>query len=323
MDLAGVAHVKAYVDTQLSPINIQDTQHATKAYKHTPAKSIPSIAQNLYDTTVTLEQKTSQQVARELNSKDMNPVILNMANRFVIGGGFESGRGTQEESLFFCSDLYQRLYPHGNPGPGGRYKYDSKHRMAHAPGKSNNAYYTGNVRFFATPKDVSNTGLKEFDPCDQFTAGVITMPAYDLRAHNKHNDVGYFVKSAIPNWKDFNVNKDFDWDRYKEYNKDKIQLMLRMAKDNGHDAVVLGGFGCGAFKLNLPMGQVAGTNINQECEEKVYEVIAASFKEVLEQEEFKGVFKKISFPITDKNLLKKFEGMIAQLTQTPRSHPKP
>jgi hypothetical protein len=120
-----------------------------------------------------------------------------MVNRFLIGGGFERGGGSQEESLFFCSDLHQRLYPHGqweNRHGKIAYYYSSENIMEHELQTDKaNAYYTKNVRFFATPQGTAGQELTSFAHCDLFQAGVITTPAYDLRLFKKFNDIHCFL----------------------------------------------------------------------------------------------------------------------------------
>ncbi len=62
--------------------------------------------------------------------------------------------------------------------------------------------------------------------------------------------------------------------------KSKIRLTLAIGITNGHDAIVLGAFGCGAFRC--PPNH-----------------IAQLFAEVFEEEDYKGKYKTISFAIFD------------------------
>lgn len=67
----------------------------------------------------------------------------------------------------------------------------------------------------------------------------------------------------------------------------KIRTVLRIGLRNGHDAIVLGAFGCGAFQ-NPPKH------------------IAQLFNQVINEPEFKNKFKKIVFAILeDHNSMKK------------------
>ena len=58
----------------------------------------------------------------------------------------------------------------------------------------------------------------------------------------------------------------------------KISTIYRIALDNNHDSIVLGAFGCGAYRL-LP------------------EEVSKLFKEIVEEDEFKNAFKVVAFAI--------------------------
>lgn len=61
----------------------------------------------------------------------------------------------------------------------------------------------------------------------------------------------------------------------------KISTILRIALANGHDAIVLGAFGCGVYHLDP-------------------EQIASMFKTVLDKDEFRGQFGKVAFAILER-----------------------
>ncbi len=62
--------------------------------------------------------------------------------------------------------------------------------------------------------------------------------------------------------------------------KNKIRTILRIGLGNGHDALVLGALGCGAFR-NPPRH------------------VAKLFHEVIEENEFKGKFRLLFFAILE------------------------
>ena len=64
--------------------------------------------------------------------------------------------------------------------------------------------------------------------------------------------------------------------------KEKIRTIYRIAAQNGHDAIVLGAWGCGAFR------QDPGT-------------VSSLFDEILHEEEFNGLFHTVCFAILDKD----------------------
>lgn len=97
---------------------------------------------------------------------------------------------------------------------------------------------------------------------------VITMGAYNLNSKMQNND------ATITD------------DEYKRGTKDKIRAQLRIAAANGDQALVLGAFGCGVFAIGR---------------QDIPPMVAKLYKEVLEEAEFKGVFKVIRFAILDQN----------------------
>lgn len=64
--------------------------------------------------------------------------------------------------------------------------------------------------------------------------------------------------------------------------KNKIRTIYRIALSNGHDSLVAGAFGCGAFRLPA-------------------DKVAALFDEILKETEFKNKFKEVVFAILDKD----------------------
>ena len=68
----------------------------------------------------------------------------------------------------------------------------------------------------------------------------------------------------------------------------RIRKILTVAQAHGHDSLVLGAWGCGAF----------GNDGHQ---------VSAFFKQALE-EDFKGAFKEVTFAIVDTSPEKKFIG---------------
>lgn len=83
---------------------------------------------------------------------------------------------------------------------------------------------------------------------------------------------------------------------YEKRTKNKIIVILRTALEMGHDSIILGAMGCGAFKNNPKK-------------------IAEYYSEILNSDEFNGRFKKIGFAILyNEKLLDNFRGQILNKT---------
>ena len=167
----------------------------------------------------------------------LKPAILNLASRFSPGGGYHDGTSAQEESLCQVSTLSQSLYQYG----------DAKYRHIRESGVSHRfvAYplhqrfggiYTPDVTFF-------RHGIRAVyafrEPEAWFRCGVITVPALSFRETNKYNNAELEFRAP-----DGGFTAEGE-----SVMKDKIRTIYRAALHNGHDALVLGAFGCGVFRL--------------------------------------------------------------------------
>jgi uncharacterized protein (TIGR02452 family) len=187
-----------------------------------------------------------------LKNEGYNPVAMNMANETHPGGGVENGAAAQEESLFRRSNYHESFDLKENP--------HLKNQMSngyHIPERG--VIYSPNVQVFrASEKEGFAFTAPE-------TMSFIAVAAYNLGSSKKPN-------SSI----------------YAAGMKEKMRSFLRVAYFRGHDCVVLGALGCGAFR-NEP------------------DVVAALFKKTLQEDEFAERFKKIVFAVIDDHNGKNFK----------------
>ena len=190
--------------------------------------------------------------AEDLVRKGYRPVLLNMANRFTPGGGVLHGARAQEESLFRRSNLCVSLY-----------QYDEYHAELIGIRPSEDRYpmkretggiYSGRVLFFRSGPDNGDALLENPFECAVVSVAAINRPELDGN--------GRIVPWAA------------------ETTKTKIRTMLRIGVLNGHDAIVLGAWGCGAFR-NPP------------------EHIARLFHEVLCEREFVDKYRIVRFAVIE------------------------
>ena len=192
------------------------------------------------------------EVARKLVADGYSPILLNMANRHTPGGGVINGARAQEESLFrqsnLCVSLYQFDEYHagllGLPLGNGRYPMD----------RDTGGIYSGHVTFFRTSSRKGDALVETPFECAVVSVAAINRP--DLTPD------GRLVDWAVV------------------ATKKKIRTMLRIGLLHGHDAIVLGAWGCGAFR-NPP------------------EHMARLFHEVLEEDEFARKYRIVRFAVIE------------------------
>lgn len=206
------------------------------------------------------------EVAKGLIDLGCNPAILNLASRHHACGGYDSGAGAQEESLCRVSTLSQSLYQYFEPTLRCV-------REAEVPLRGN-AYpldlnfggiYSSDVTFF---RHGPTRGF-EFRR-EPFRCGVISVAALNFRENTRYVNEELRFKAA-----DGGFTSDGD-----AVQMNKIRTIFRIALANGHDSLVLGAFGCGAFRLPP-------------------EAVAEQFARVMDELEFEGRFRAVVFAILE------------------------
>jgi len=155
---------------------------------------------------------TTLAAARKLVGEGFRPVALNFASARNPGGGFLNGARAQEESLCRASSLYSCIA--GN---------DLYRHHAPLPGGwyTNYAIYSPDVPVF---KD------DEGNPLDEpYLCAFVTAPAVNA---------GVYVKDHKPE----------RLDTVRDEMRARVEKVLAIMAGHGHDAAVLGAWGCGVFK---------------------------------------------------------------------------
>lgn len=213
-------------------------------------------------------------VAKDLINKGYRPAILNLASNISPGGGYHNGTSAQEECLCQMSTLSQSLYQFGDLKCQHIKDADLPNYPDVYPLDINfGGIYSPDVVFFRHNRSLNFTLRDEV-----FSSAIITVASLSNREKNAYtNDERKY----------FN-NDGTMTEEGKTIEKNKIKTIFRIALDNGHDSVVLGAFGCGVFNL-LPSE------------------VSKMFYDVLNEPEFKGNFKIISFAILERKAKKGFK----------------
>ena len=228
---------------------IGDVLKASVFYQNPPrVDNVPTVGTAICDAV----NEDCIETARKLVKEGYRPIMLNMANRRTPGGGVINGARAQEESLFRQSDLCVSLYQFdeyhasllGLPLGNGRYPMD----------RNTGGIYSGRVTFFRTSSRNGDALVETPFECAVVSVAAINRP--DLTSDGRLVDLA--VRAT----------------------KSKIRSMLRIGLLHGHDAIVLGAWGCGAF-CNPP-GHMAQL-----------------FHEVLREAEFADKYRVVRFAVIE------------------------
>lgn len=183
--------------------------------------------------------------------------VLNFASSTNPGGGVIQGSSAQEECLCRCSTLYPCL------DTEMMWKQFYKpHRKAGNPLYNDDCLYTPGVIVFKS--DVSFP--ERMDEKDWYQVDVITCAAPNLRSRPS-NQMNPSAGDAPADIRD---------DALYELHLQRIERIFRVAAANEVEVLILGAFGCGAFR-NSP------------------EVVAKAFRTV--QEKYASYFETIEYAV--------------------------
>jgi uncharacterized protein (TIGR02452 family) len=174
--------------------------------------------------------------------KDYKTAVLNFASASNPGGGVVHGSSAQEECLCRCSTLYFSL-----DTPEMWNGFYTPHRKAQDPIHNDDIIYTPDVTVFKTDTDSPETMTE----ADWYNVDVITCAAPNL----KQNPTNIFnpADGATP----VTIT---DVDLLALHEK-RLSRILDVAKANRIEVIILGAFGCGAFKNKPEVVALAAKNV--------------------------------------------------------------
>ena len=223
-------------------------------HREQPVVDAPVVAGG---TKIIVKNNDCIEVAKRLVAEGYKPAMLNFASAGHPGGGVETGARAQEETLCRRSTLARSIYTFAE-------EYSWKYHYTHRKGNNYplvnlnfSAIYSPDVTFFREGLDC--TFMEEPFQCAVITCAALNLNGrYDLKLTRDGN--------MPPQARLITANK--------------IRTIFRLALRHHHDALVLGAFGCGAFR-NPP------------------EEMASIFKSVLNEDEFRDRFRLVTFAIIE------------------------
>ena len=204
-------------------------------------------------------------VGKQMLDEGLNPAVLNMASAYRPGGGVLNGARAQEECIFCRSNLFMSLYLYDRqmygmviePNMDGMYDL-SFIQQGYPMDENFGGIYSDDVTVF---KDGNYEWL--YNP---YQTAFISVAAMNInRALRQGEQI--LVDGRLS-------------ERAVAITKNKIRTIYRIGILHGHDSLVLGAWGCGAFG-NPP------------------EQMAQLFIDVLNEDEFHGRYKDIRFAIIE------------------------
>ena len=212
---------------------------------------LPEAVQGCEQTIVEVQNIDCLYAGVQLKERGYNPAVLNMASRRNPGGGVVTGAGAQEETLFRRTNLFRSLYQFAPFA--GMYGIKTSHYQ-YPLDRNFGGVYTPEAIYFRESEQKGYALLDNPVSLSFITVAGVNRP--DLTAEGMIAD--YHVEPI----------------------KNKIRTIFRIGLAHGHDSLVLGALGCGAFR-NPPRH------------------VARLFHEVMDELEFKNKYRRIVFAILD------------------------
>jgi uncharacterized protein (TIGR02452 family) len=175
-----------------------------------PGQPVPRAQPGGRETRFEVVNETTLSAARRLVEAGHRVAALNFASAKNPGGGFLGGARAQEESLARASGLYACLAGHE------MYEY---HRAQHDPMYTSWALYSPDVPVF---RDDDGDLLDEPYLCSFITAPAVNAKVVLARDRSRRPQ----IEAAM---------------------RERVGKVLAIAAAQGHDALVLGAWGCGVF----------------------------------------------------------------------------
>ena len=178
---------------------------------------------------VVVSGKRSLEAAESYAKQGKKVCVLNFASATNPGGGVVNGSSAQEECICRCTTLYPCLNTEAMWNA-----FYKPHRKAANPLYNNDCIYTPDVCVFK-----SDTNFPEILPKDEWwNVNILTCAAPNLRerpsnAMNPH--AGDKATKITPTELEKLLTK-------------RIRRIFEIAVANGNEVLILGAFGCGAFR---------------------------------------------------------------------------
>lgn len=183
---------------------------------------------------IIVSKKRSLEAAGNKEYEGLKVCVHNFASATNPGGGVENGASAQEECICRCSTLYANL-----SAESMRRDFYQQHKMLIKQGKMDAAYnddciFTPGVIVFKTDDDQ----YRLMEETAWYGVDVITCAAPNLR-ENPSNAMNPDSGKKV---------SDLSVAQLKALHKKRLRKLLSIARNEKEEVLILGAFGCGAFR---------------------------------------------------------------------------
>lgn len=208
------------------------------------------------------------------DSPDKKIAVLNFASAMHPGGGVKNGSSAQEESLCRCSTLYPALTQNWL-----REKFYNVNRAAHDCRHTDACIYSPNVVICKTDEDIP----RRMKPENFVTVDVLTCAAPNLRNEpaNWHNpETGEPIRMDPQELLSLHIHRG--------------RHIMCIAAAHSVDILILGAFGCGAFRNDPYIVAQAYRTVTQEYQKYFDTIVFAIYCRDYESENFRVFRQELS-----------------------------
>ena len=205
-----------------------EARHGTAFYAENDYPALPDRKEREGRVTVTRSRTFEAATKLRADHPDWRITVLNFASATNPGGGVRRGSSAQEESLCRCSTLY-----HAITRSDLWDVYYTVNRAAGNPLYTDALIYTPGVTICKTDEDYP----RRLPQPDWVSVDVITCAAPNLSATPGYARDRYGAEAV-----------EVSADQLYEIHRRRANHILTVAASKGADALVLGAFGCGAFR---------------------------------------------------------------------------
>ena len=258
-DMGRDTNIEIFKDTEnlvkKNPILKEAVAASTRMQKvilETENVGVQSLNRYAKDASVIVSKKRTFDAAAAYRGKKV--AVLNFASASNPGGGVTKGSSAQEECLCRCSGLYFNLnVPYAWNG------FYTPHRKAKNPTHNDDIIYTPSVTIFKT--DTANPAL--LPEKDWYQVNIISCAAPSLREKPSNGFNSGDGNECI---------KISDRELLQVHEK-RLRRILDVAAACENEVVILGAFGCGAFKNKPEVVALAAKNVQYIVHREMKEII--------------------------------------------------